>query len=55
MIPKIIHQIYFDFHNKKIEDIPLFNTSSKRIQEFKNKAYTKVVRIIKTNRPYAIK
>tara|TARA_R110000744_G_scaffold303743_1_gene412335 strand:+ start:30 stop:752 length:723 start_codon:yes stop_codon:yes gene_type:complete len=34
MIPKIIHQIYFDFHNKKIEEIPLFNTSSKRIQEF---------------------
>tara|TARA_R110002020_G_scaffold190290_1_gene389789 strand:+ start:8521 stop:9240 length:720 start_codon:yes stop_codon:yes gene_type:complete len=33
MIPKIIHQIYFDLHNKKIEDIPLFKTSSERIQK----------------------
>jgi len=33
MIPKIIHQIYFDLHNKKIEDIPLFKTSSDRIQK----------------------
>jgi hypothetical protein len=32
-----------------------FELGLKRIQEFKNKAYTKVVRIIKTNRPYAIK
>ena len=33
MIPKIIHQIYFNLHNKEIEDIPLFKTSSKRIKE----------------------
>ena len=33
MIPKKIHQIYFDLHNKKIEDIPLFNASRKRIKE----------------------
>tara|TARA_R100001369_G_scaffold90106_1_gene128625 strand:+ start:589 stop:1311 length:723 start_codon:yes stop_codon:yes gene_type:complete len=33
MIPRIIHQIYFNLHNKEIEDIPLFNTSRKRIQE----------------------
>jgi len=32
-----------------------FELGLKRIQEFKNKAYTKVVRIIKTNHPYAIK
>ena len=33
MIPKTIHQIYFNLHNKEIEDIPLFKTSSKRIKE----------------------
>lgn len=32
-----------------------FEVGLKRIQEFKNKAYTKVVRIIKANRPYAIR
>jgi|TARA_R110000765_G_scaffold196233_1_gene301886 hypothetical protein len=32
-----------------------FEFGLKRIQEFKNKAYTKVIRIVKTNRPYAIK
>ena len=33
MIPKIIHQIYFNLHNKNIEDIPLFKKSSHKIQE----------------------
>ena len=33
MIPKIIHQIYFNLHDKKIEEIPLFKTSSERIQK----------------------
>jgi mannosyltransferase OCH1-like enzyme len=33
MIPKIIHQIYFNLHDKEIEEIPLFKTSSNRIQK----------------------
>jgi mannosyltransferase OCH1-like enzyme len=33
MIPKLIHQIYFNLHNKEIEDIPLFKKSSDKIQE----------------------
>ena len=33
MIPKIIHQIYFNLHDKEINDIPLFKTSSNRIQK----------------------
>lgn len=32
-----------------------FELGLKRIQEFKNKAYTKVVRVVKANLPYAIK
>ena len=33
MIPKIIHQIYFNLHNKEIEEIPLFKKSSDKVQE----------------------
>lgn len=33
MIPKIIHQIYFNLYDKEIEDIPLFQKSSQVIQE----------------------
>jgi len=29
MIPKIIHQIYFDLYNKKIDDIAIYNKSVK--------------------------
>ena len=32
-----------------------FEVGLKRIQEFKNKAYTKVVKIVKANSPYAIR
>tara|TARA_R110001632_G_scaffold126134_2_gene239641 strand:- start:1044 stop:1763 length:720 start_codon:yes stop_codon:yes gene_type:complete len=33
MIPKIIHQIYFNLHKKEIEEIPLFKKSSEKVQE----------------------
>ena len=33
MIPKIIHQIYFNLHKKEIEEIPLFKKSSDKVQE----------------------
>lgn len=33
MIPKIIHQIYFNLHNKELYEIDLFKKSSDKIQE----------------------
>jgi len=32
MIPKIIHQIYFDLYGKKVEDIPVYNKSINEIK-----------------------
>lgn len=32
MIPKIIHQIYFDLYNRKIDEIPIYSKSIKEIK-----------------------
>ncbi|QDP51099.1 MAG: putative uncharacterized glycosyltransferase [Prokaryotic dsDNA virus sp.] len=57
MIPKKIHQIYFDLHGKDISEIPLFNESHSRIKnlypdfEYKLWSEEECDELIKNNLP----